>query len=385
MISNQDKSEVIQQVCKSKTFAKATTQRTLLEYLAKATSDGINLKEFTIANEFFGEEIESAKSSTRVRVAIYNLRKKLANYYENEGKEDLLRINIEKGQYAVNFEKNTSTKFKVKKRTLFQIIPWGISVVLFITIWLQFKPLTAPDIWKAFNENKKSTNVYIGDYFGFRGNTITGNEGWTRDYSINNLEDYYSFKNKNPGLLENTEPANYSHLTISSVQSINSIAKFSSIHKLDYNIRLSSKALYSELKEDNTIYIGATKNDNKFIELFNNHNPYFNIDSNLVHFSKHPTLPDTSYFLNLFPNESDLTVVARLKGENATEQFFFFSNHDMGITATVDYFTNLDSINSFSERYLSESEYFIAIIDVQGINRTNFKLEIDFVVDLGEK
>ena len=61
-------------------------------------------------------------------------------------------------------------------------------------------------------------------------------------------------------------------------------------------------------------------------------------------------------------------------------ELFFFSMHDMGVVATVDYFTNSDSLKSFSDKYLKDQSHFTAIFKAHGRDRTSLNLETIIVV-----
>ena len=63
-----------------------------------------------ISHELFGSKYEQEKSEATVRVNIYHLRKKLDKYYDEEGKNDTIRISIDRGQYQVSFVENKETK-----------------------------------------------------------------------------------------------------------------------------------------------------------------------------------------------------------------------------------------------------------------------------------
>lgn len=382
MLSNQEKIRITAELCKSETFAKSAVQSSLLEYLVKATLKGENLKELTIGIDFFDEELDSLKTGARVRGAVYNLRKKLNAYYENEGKNDIWRITIEKGQYAVKFEKNVIKSSKISSVTILKYLPWSLTAILIAILVFQLKPKSDLPIWDDFINSTKTSTVYVGDYFGMIGTTITGELGWTRDFNINTMAQYYELGKNKPALHESTQPSNIYYTTPFAVYSVNSIARFTSGYNWNYNIRFSSKAVFSEIKEGNIIYLGPTKNENKFIDLFNSNNPYFKIDSVQVKFANHATLPDTVFSLTTSNDLSDLTIIARLRGSNDSEQLYFFSNHDMGITTSVEYFTNNNSLENFEYRYLKNSDYFIAIARAVGKNRTSFDLNFEFVVAL---
>ena len=85
-------------------FSQAERQRRLLSYLVSETLDGRGgrLKGYSIAIAVFDRGADFDPSTEPiVRVEAARLRSKLREYYEREGRDDPLRIEIPKGSYAV--------------------------------------------------------------------------------------------------------------------------------------------------------------------------------------------------------------------------------------------------------------------------------------------
>ncbi|WP_193743944.1 hypothetical protein [Algibacter lectus] len=53
----------------------------------------------------------------------------------------------------------------------------------------------------------------------------------------------------------------------------------------------------------------------------------------------------------------------------------------MGLTSVIEYFTDIDSVQEFSDAYLSTSNEFIAIFFVKGKDRTSLSMELVFFDD----
>ncbi|HTS34585.1 MAG TPA: hypothetical protein VMH04_02875 [Candidatus Solibacter sp.] len=78
----------------------------LLRYLAEHSLDhpGVSLKEYQIATEVLGRPPGfDPQSDSTVRVQAGRLRVKLAEYYGQEGANDLIVVELPKGSYALNF------------------------------------------------------------------------------------------------------------------------------------------------------------------------------------------------------------------------------------------------------------------------------------------
>lgn len=75
----------------------------------KLAGRGDRLKAFSIAREVYGRDATfDPRSDTIVRVEAGRLRSRLAAYYEADGRDDPIRIDVPKGGYAPTFDLNDS-------------------------------------------------------------------------------------------------------------------------------------------------------------------------------------------------------------------------------------------------------------------------------------
>jgi len=97
-------------VLESKEFSRAPALAKLLKYLCEKTFEGRvhEIKEFSIATDVYGrDENFGEKRDSSVRVEMSRLRKRLRDYYEEEGMDAALRIVIPAGIYQPEFEPRT--------------------------------------------------------------------------------------------------------------------------------------------------------------------------------------------------------------------------------------------------------------------------------------
>jgi hypothetical protein len=90
-------------------FAKAPSLALLLEYVCAKYFEGQanQIKEYNIAVEALGRPPSfEPRQDSIVRVEAFRLRKRLKQYYENEGADRHLRIVIPSGQYVPQFLEN---------------------------------------------------------------------------------------------------------------------------------------------------------------------------------------------------------------------------------------------------------------------------------------
>lgn len=142
------------------------------------------------------------------------------------------------------------------------------------------------------------------------------------------------------------------------------------------DIRFSTQTSIPEIKEGHVIYVGPTKNKNLFLTFFNAGNPYCNIINDDLIISKSIYKKDSIISLKSPIIAEEYAIVSKYPSIGNTEHFVFFSQHDIGISATVDYFLNKDSLRVFSNTYLKGKKHFTAIFKVKGVNRTETDIKI---------
>ncbi len=92
----------LQRVMQSKTFSECETLRQILKFIVERSvaERADEIKEYTIATEVLGRPSDfSSKADNIVRVQAARLRKKLAEYYNEEGAQDPVHIFIARGHY----------------------------------------------------------------------------------------------------------------------------------------------------------------------------------------------------------------------------------------------------------------------------------------------
>lgn len=375
MIDKSEKLNILKKIKKSDKFKNSPSSKTLLSYLVDKSIEGAFLKEGIINLELYGEKNEDAEKSTpRVRVKVYHLRKKLEAYYLEEGKSDPWKLVIKKGQYNVTYESKTKKNFFTNFKTKL-LLPYLLLILLLTILFFYLLPKNKPNIWKAFFDSEKRTNLYIGDNYGFIGKTITGGEGWIQDFTIHNLSDYYKLIQEKPELKTKIKPAHFHHVNRSFLSSTKDLGIWFANFDSSFEMKFSSNSIYSDLKNNNLIYIGAPTKK-KFVTMFNQSNTYCKIKNNFFVVKDHPVVKDASlYFHTSAFSDYEYAIVSRLTGPENTEQFYFFSKHEIGIMSSVEFFTNKDSIQSFEKKYLKGKTNFTALYKVYGNERINMKSE----------
>jgi hypothetical protein len=118
----------------------------LLHYLTKHALDhpGTPLKEHQIATEVFGRSSDfDPQVDSLIRVQAGRLRSKLASFYESEGAEDPIQIDLPKGSYVLSFHHRRKGQARVHGNAISDRVPdvWVIprkagAVLLVLSILL---------------------------------------------------------------------------------------------------------------------------------------------------------------------------------------------------------------------------------------------------------
>lgn len=386
MYSEKEKYDTLQKILNSKTFSKSTTTNVLLKFLVECTIQNKEISAYTIGRELFGNNYDQEKTEVNARVNIYHLRKKLTKYYDIEGINDLIVISITSGQYSVTFSEKENLKKSGLKKWL--IIGSVAFILILLALLVQLHNNKNNHIWTPLFNNDLETTLYLGDLFGYTGPSRFGHMGWHRDFSINSSEDFITESKKAPEKFADVKPAKFNYVVFDNVLNIKPFTKLFTIRDYDFSINTASDFKIRSIKDRNTIYAGPLFLQSPFNELFNNF-------ANNV-FLELKTEPYIQYTLNYTNEEKEhktinidskkggsgeYAVASVFNGPNNSRHYMFFSDHGMGLLATIEYFTNIDSIRAFSEKHLQDSNEFIAIFFVKGIDRTNMSMELVFIDD----
>ncbi|PYV70399.1 MAG: hypothetical protein DMG97_19415, partial [Acidobacteria bacterium] len=110
-ISLFEKREELRRILQSKHFATSPKKSRFLEFISEQTflGGGDKLNEYLIGVEVYdrGPEFNSQKDPI-VRVQAHEIRRLLKKYYEEEGKDSLVRVNMPTGAYVPVFGRSAA-------------------------------------------------------------------------------------------------------------------------------------------------------------------------------------------------------------------------------------------------------------------------------------
>ncbi len=367
----------------SATFSKSATSRVLLDYLTKATLKGADIKEFSIANEVFRKENDSG-----IRAYILTLRRKLDEYYEKEGRAASIIFSIPKGQYSVFFtEASTSGKpviysvvQKILQRPSRLVAAFLVVMVPVVALcFLLIRPSTKIEntlVWQSVMQSSQPRLIVVGDHFFFGSKEIiSGGHGIIRDFNINSRMDYDKIRSENERITTSTYPINWSYITRQGLYMIYTLMPHVK-HTENCRVILASELTLDMLKQFDIFYFGKYQTTGIIGKLITDR--YYQLEKltgNLSCF-----LSDTTIHTHVSINDydkADSPMLLSFETPYHRKMMMIVGMDDPGITAVLDYCLDVNRINALeSKLQISKSSpYFMALFQVNGLERTDYSIE----------
>lgn len=392
--------ECIERILGSNEFSGSTTYKTYLQYLVDAAAERKELKEATIAIEFFGKDASfNPAEDTIVRSHTYQLRKKLEIYYLKEGKADKYRLKIPKGHYEVKFvplSEDTLTSGNILQhlvRNKIYLLILTLLAIAAVYLWIRNRSLEnslekyqivdkADPIWKDYLQSDLPILIAVGDHFFFNEYTDSyENLLAIRDGKINSIEDLRNFNARHPD--RRIQPADEPYFPYHSIWSLPPV--LSLLYSVNEKpiLRKSSAITPQMLNEYNIIFVGSIKTlyTLKHIILTNSHFR-FEISPHKIDYIPSDTASLQSFKTSLHspgPNE-DLVLALKLPGPVGNSIFIIASYHSLGAPEIANYLTNPETRNElkkkFQEKFNRTPQYFELLFRVTGIDKTAYNSEI---------
>jgi hypothetical protein len=172
--------QLIERIVASPPFQKSARLRDLLCFLAERTLHGQaqDLSEHRIGSAVFGKAQDySVVEDSSVRVHVRQLRLKLHEYFDGEGRNESVVVEIPKGAYTTLFRtvgheaaaEPATTGLALK--SWFQLLPWALAALFLITTFLAWfrhpgVSIPAPPPWPLaalFDSTNNPVQVVVAD------------------------------------------------------------------------------------------------------------------------------------------------------------------------------------------------------------------------------
>ncbi|MCK9483725.1 MAG: hypothetical protein M0R34_05130 [Candidatus Marinimicrobia bacterium] len=396
MINEQTRRKLLEKIISSKEFCGSKVHISYLTYLFEAAEQGKSLKEIAIAIEFFakGSDFNPAED-TIVRTHTYNLRKKLQNYYYDEGKDDKFRLRIPKGHYDVTFVPVTENRYHPRNIIRFLIREYKLVIIGLLVIFLigiliyshslnrqlsTYRVIDKQDpIWQEYLQSPQPVLLVVGDHFFFNDysekyqSTITIRSG--KINSKEELDDLIIRFRDNI-----IRPADEPYFPYHSLWSLPPVLTILNSVGQKPILRKSSAVSPQTLGEYNILFLGSIKTLNILKHTLTKSHFSFEILPHIITYSDADTVCQFSTNLHSAGLNEDLVLAVKLPGPAGNSIFIIASYHSLGTPEIVNQLTQtasrLQVEQKFIDRYGYVPRYFEILFRVNGIDKTAYSTEI---------
>ena len=397
MFSESEKLNILEKVLSSTEFSHSSRNQELLKYLANTSESQHVLTELKIATEFFGKDSDfDPLEDATVRVNISKLRKRLKNYYLDEGKDDKIQIHIPKGYYNIHFQKKNENYINMLKKNIRKLVfPFLTFLLSLIAIYfgiqnhyLNKKIQVMPKdnlIWAEFLQDNKPTLVILGDYFFMYIDRPGPNPRFNvRDPRINSLEDFKEYSKQGPDGIENLKPLRHTYLRPSAVWGFMDLLPILKSSKSSFLVKQASEIDWEDISSHNIIFIGTYKQLYLLKTLLKNIHVEFSIYPNIL-FLNNEQGEEVERFTSTLNDETrqydDVSLIAKFKGPNNNTIMLITGFQEGGVINGSKAIANPDFIKKIPNEYdhkLKEPLNFRCIIKVEGFLRNEFSSKIEY-------
>ncbi|TKG96620.1 hypothetical protein EYV94_05055 [Puteibacter caeruleilacunae] len=369
----------LKKLIKSPIFAKSVVNKELLKYLIDQTLKEEIPKEFQIEHDVFGKDANSTKEKN-VRIYISNLRKKLTEYYKEEGLQDEIRFEIPKGSYEVIFhvDRVALVKTQIKKQSLAIL---AISVLLFATSIILFSSKDRPKasrhfIWKEIYHSDFPTMIVLGDHYFFRLRSVIGGMATVRYSGINSDDDLLEFIEQHPENEKDIAPMSQTYINKQAPFGLYKIMTLLGGGQAEIDLRYSSEFKWEDVENHNLIFIGSYKTQNQLRQVHEKLGIDYEINPTILHYHVNDSIInfDARSDDGMSIEYASFTRFVTSDGRNVIS---FMCNSDVGNMAVLKYMSkeeNLKRLEDMADALNTDNVK--GVFEVRAQRYTEFEINI---------
>lgn len=310
--------ELAQRVAQSRTFARSARLPQFLLYVCERSLAGATdeLSEQHIGVHVFGRPPDySSGEDNIVRAQARLLRKKLDEYFEEEGREEALRIRIPKGGYAPTFEAQTTAPVapelpaEAPPPPQNSRLPWMLlaATLVIALVWTLAPRWTArtPDteftqFWAMLFNGQRNTFLVPSDTALVLYQRLANRELTLSEYINRQFDPVPGFQaTGDPRLPESVARARYTNMP--DIELCWRLARTPGFQLSNTTLRYARELRISDLKDSNAILLGARR-ANPWVELFQtrlNFQPLFDAAQRRDHIvNRNPTRKEQPTYID---------------------------------------------------------------------------------------
>lgn len=270
-------------------LARSAHLNRLFEYLYRCHINGKTPKELEIAIEGMGrEESFDVTQDAVVRVYVHKLRRKLDEFYAQQGKDLPHRLHLPKGEYRLVLESRESLaanenptphiapvesgqaepiqKEHTQTSKINLLLAGTVVILLLINLLLAlqgrtlFSEQTAlrdATLWKPLFADDRPILIVAGDYFIFAESDTSGNvKRLVRDFELNSPVELSNHLQLNPEQAEYKFDIGLSYLPTSTAYALNKISPLLNAPNKTVQVIVASQLTAEALRNSHIVYIG---------------------------------------------------------------------------------------------------------------------------------
>ena len=265
----------VDRVRNSGQLGRGTQMQRLFEFLVACHAQGRIPKELEIAVDGFGRspDFDVAQDAT-VRVTVHKLRRRLEEFYRDEGAAAPQRLVLPRGEYRLALESAAAPadaateESRVASRR--ERIAWGAALVLALAcLALAVALLRRPEVdasvatvresplWAPLLDDDLPIQLVLGDYYIFGETDGAGAvRRLIRDFDVNSQQDLEQRFIDEPALASGFADLNLGYLPTSSAQALREVLPVVTAAGKHVTLTLASELDPSTVKTTHVVYIG---------------------------------------------------------------------------------------------------------------------------------
>jgi hypothetical protein len=367
----------------------------LFDFLLERSTAGAAPKEAEVAVTVFGDSLRpNAPQDASVRVSVHRLRQKLADYYDGPGREDLVRLEIPRGEYRLVARgvgealaaPSSSQAFDWRRPGLMAGAALAGLVVLNLAAWAWWttsgghseiarERQTPP--WASLFDGHRPVTLVLGDYYIFgEVDRQKGVDRLVREYSINSPIELDDYRMAHPDVQNRYVDLDLYYLPVASATALRNIMPLLAPTARDRDlvrVVLASDVTPEMLRQNDIVYVGYLSGLGALRD------PVF-AGSRFSVGETYDVLIDQTAQKRYAsqeggPNDADqqqrdLGYFSAFRGPAGNRIIVIAGARDMGMTQTAEEVTNPAMLEQL-QKAVHGADAFEALYDVQGIRRSN--------------
>lgn len=365
--------DTLERLSKSKTFQGAERNIRILRFLVKCYLNQVHVKEAVLQTEVFQKAEKEEPHDAKVRVCMFNLRKKLEKYYRTEGINDELIFRIKKGQYnlSVHHKEAPHQEKEFSKKYLY---PIPIILVFFILYYIPYRETRKTFCWSAFFKKNAQSVCYVGDHYLINTKLPSGKNATLYVDHLHSDDDLNTFLTNEKVEEKSDTKAPFTLITKMGPVCAGLLTDWFTQHHKKLPIELESEMDLSERRDNNIVFIGSYRTLNNLAGLFLKESSVFAYQNRqLVDQETGLVIADTP------PENAKLTHVMvsfNQRNKQKKEMIIFAANKDIGVITAVRKFTNQDWLERFYQNIPTKKSHFNALFALKIAASGDHQLEL---------